>query len=347
MNAPPMVSVLVPCRNERAHIARCLESILANDYPAERLEILVIDGQSDDGTADVIRSYAASAPPIRLLSNERRVVPAALNLGIASAAGEIVIRMDAHNEYPSTYISDLVGWLNRTGADNVGGAWITRPADDSTTARAIATAVTHRLGTGGAQYRLGAVSTPQHVDTVPFGCFRKELFNRVGLFDEQLIRNQDDEFNGRLRRAGGTVLLVPGVVSYYYARGSYRSLARTYYQYGFFKPLAAYKVGRVQTVRQLIPAALVAAFVVTGILGWWIAAAAWSFLLLLLAYTCLVMNVSLRLGRSQGLRFVVALAATFPVLHFSYGIGWIFGALWLACRRGDGALHPLAVPLSR
>jgi glycosyltransferase involved in cell wall biosynthesis len=343
----PRVSVLVPCRNERPFIADCLNSILASDYPATLLEILVIDGMSDDGTQDVIRSIAATTPHLRLLPNERGIVPAALNLGIAEATGEVVIRMDAHNEYPRDYISALVDWLEKTGADNVGGAWITRPANGSTTARAIASALTHRFGVGNAQYRLGTVDTPKRVDTVPFGCFRKELFARVGLFDEELIRNQDDEFNSRLLKAGGSIMLVPGVVSYYYARGSYRSLARMYYQYGFFKPLAAWKTQRVMTVRQLVPAALVVAISGAAVLAPWFSLASRALIALIGTYLAAAAATSLLAGWGQGWRYIIALGAAFPVLHFSYGVGWIAGAFRLVTRGGRAAIRPDAVPLSR
>jgi glycosyltransferase involved in cell wall biosynthesis len=343
----PRVSVLVPCRNERLFIARCLSSILANDYPTTLLEILVIDGASDDGTTDVIRSIAATTPHLRLLPNERGIVPAALNLGIAEASGEVIIRMDAHNEYPPNYISALVDWLEKTGADNVGGAWVTRPANGSTTARAIASALTHRFGVGNAQYRLGEVTSPRRVDTVPFGCFRKELFARIGLFDEELIRNQDDEFNCRLLKAGGSIMLVPGVVSYYYARSSYRSLARMYYQYGFFKPLVAWKTQRVMTIRQLIPAAFVAALSATALLVPWFPMAGRVLIAFIGIYLATAVLVSFRSGWGQGWRFMVALCAAFPVLHLSYGVGWIAGALRLATRGGHPAVRPDAVPLSR
>jgi glycosyltransferase involved in cell wall biosynthesis len=342
----PHVSVLVPCRNERSYIGRCLDSILANDYPSATLEILVIDGMSDDGTATIVQEYARRVPHLRLLHNMRRVVPAALNLGITEARGEIVIRMDAHNEYPPTYISRLVGWLERTGADNVGGAWITRPADNSAVARAIAFAVAHRFGIGNAQYRLGNVSKPTPVDTVPFGCFRKELFDRLGMFDEELVRNQDDEFNYRLLKSGGRILLVPDVESYYYARASLRTLARTYYQYGFFKPLVAVKVRRVMTLRQLAPGSLVGAMGVALVLAAWYGPARTALAGLLGAYLAMNVAISLSSGCREGWRYVLALLGVFPVLHFSYGAGWLVGASRLLLGRWQ-AVRPDALPLSR
>lgn len=213
----PFVSIVVPCRNETEYIRPLLDSILANTYPRDRLEVLIVDGMSDDGTRAVIAEYVARHPVIRLLDNPKRITPCALNLGISRARGTIIVRMDAHASYPPNYVADLVDWLERTGADNVGGAWVTLPGGDTATARAIAAALSHPFGIGNARYRLGTTEL-REVDTVPFGCFRRDVFDRVGLFDEELVRNQDDEFNFRLLRAGGRILLVPGVVSHYYAR---------------------------------------------------------------------------------------------------------------------------------
>jgi len=206
------VTVIVPCRNERRYIAACLDSILATAYPADRLEVLVVDGASDDGTRDAVRAYAAREPRVRLLDNPRRSAPAALNLGIRAARGEIIARMDAHVVYPPHYLPVLVEALLETGADNVGCPIVTLPADESATARAIACALSHPFGVGNSRFRIGS-AVRREVDTVPFGCFRRDVFDRVGLFDEELIRNQDDEFNFRLIRSGGRVLLVPDVAA--------------------------------------------------------------------------------------------------------------------------------------
>src|SRR5438445_576499 len=214
MSPPPFVSIVVPCRNEAQYVRSLLDSILANEYPRDRLEVLIVDGMSDDGTRSVIWSYSRRHPVIQLLDNPNRTTPCALNLGISRARGTIIMRMDAHAEYPPNYIADLVAWLERTGADNVGGACLTLPADATATARAIAAALAHPFGIGNARFRLGT-DEPRDVDTVPFGCFRRDVFERVGLFDEELVRNQDDEFNFRLLRAGGRVLLVPGAVCRY------------------------------------------------------------------------------------------------------------------------------------
>ncbi|HEY9516645.1 MAG TPA: glycosyltransferase family 2 protein, partial [Gemmatimonadaceae bacterium] len=262
----PLVSVIIPCRNERDWIHACLTSLLRADYPSDRLEIVVVDGMSDDGTRDCIARLAAENPRIRMLDNPARITPSALNIAIANSRGDVILRADAHSRYPESYVPDLVRWLGDSGADNVGGVWITEPGGPGAMARAIAAAMSHPLGVGNAHFRIGT-REPRWVDTVPFGCYRRDVFERIGLFDEDLIRNQDDELNVRLIRAGGRILLVPDVVCSYNARDSLAKLWRMYYQYGYFKPLVARKVGGVFTWRQLVPPAFVLALAVSLILA--------------------------------------------------------------------------------
>jgi glycosyltransferase involved in cell wall biosynthesis len=307
---PPLVSIVIPCRNEEPYIARCLNSVLSSDYPRERLEILVADGRSTDGTLPLLVRYAALHPTIVLLDNPRGITPAGLNVAIRAASGDIVIRMDAHVTYPADYISRLVAALQETGADNVGGVIVTVPADASPTAQAIAVGLSHRFGVG---------------NPVPFGCYRREIFDRIGMFDEELISNQDDEFNFRLITRGGRVLLLPDVLCRYFARRSFRQLARMFYQYGYFKPLVARKVVRVMTARQLIPAALVGCLSSSAALALWIPAARYFFALVAGSYALLVVLFAAGAGRSHGLRCAAALTLVFPVLHFSYGSGFLRG----------------------
>jgi glycosyltransferase involved in cell wall biosynthesis len=320
----PRVTVVVPCRNEARYISACLDSILATAYPLDRLEILVIDGRSTDGTRKIVAEYTAKQPLIRLLDNPQRAVPTALNIGIQAATGEIIARMDAHVVYPPEYLPRLVQGLQEHQVDNVGACMVNLPADGTATAQAIAIALGHRFGVGNARFRLGA-REPVLVDTVPFGCDRRDVFSRIGLFDEEMVRNQDDEFNSRLIKNGGKVMLLPDVVCYYYTRGSYAKLARMYYQYGAFKPLAARKAGRIMTARQLVPAAFVttlgaalvtalfwkpAALIAAGIAG---------------VYALAVLGCAARVARSHGFRCAVAIAGVFPVVHFSYGTGFLRG----------------------
>ena len=318
------VSVIIPCRNEETYIGRCLDSVLASEYPRDRLEILVADGRSSDATRDVLARYAAEHPEIRVLDNARGTTPAGLNLAILAATGEIIIRMDAHVLYPPDYIRQLVKGLQESGADNVGGVLDTVPVDETPVAQAIAVGLSHRFGVGNSHFRVGAPE-PREVDTVPFGCFRREVFQRFGLFDEELIRNQDDEFNFRLIAKGGRVLLIPHVRCQYFARRSLGQLARMYYQYGYFKPLVARKVGRVMTLRQLIPSLLVIGLFGSALLGTWSLAAGVVFCGLAFTYSAMVLLCALSTAVTRGTMCGVALTAVFPILHFSYGFGFLLG----------------------
>jgi len=337
----PRVSIVMPCRNEAAYIAACLESVLTTDYPLDRLELLVADGRSDDGTRQIVERYAALHPCVRLLDNGARITPTGLNTAIRAATGDLIVRMDAHVIYPPAYLSRLVDALQETGADNVGGIVVTLPADDSPMARAIALAFSHPLGVGNAYFRIG-VSGRRWVDTVPFGCFRRELFDRIGMFDEELVRNQDDEFNLRLIRHGGRILLLPDVRSHYYARRSPAAVARMFYQYGFFKPLVARKVERV-TPRQLVPPLFVLSLVVTGALGIWAPAARLAFAGIAGAYAALILTGAALVARKHGVRCAAALAAVFAIMHACYGAGYLRGIVsyWSPLRkrlRGSAAV---------
>ena len=345
--AVPFVSVVVPCRNERARIVPCLASVLGGDYPADRLEVLVADGMSDDGTRERLAAVAARDPRVRVLDNPRRVTPAALNVGVRAARGDVIVRVDAHGEYPRDYVRALVGWLARSGADNVGGVCRTVPAGPGPRAWAIAAALSHPFGVGNSHFRTGSGSgEAREVDTVPFGCWRRDVFARVGGFDEELVRNQDDEFNHRLRRAGGRVVLVPGVVTTYYARGTYARLWRMMYQYGYFKPLAARKLGRVPTVRQLVPPAFVAgvggalALAPVSVVAAGCAAAVGG------VYALAAITAGAAAGRRGGAVAGALLAVCFPVMHVAYGVGYLRGA-WTFVARRQGVRDSATVPISR
>jgi glycosyltransferase involved in cell wall biosynthesis len=322
--ALPLVSVIVPCRNEERHIRACLDSVLRTSYPLDLLQILVVDGRSSDGTRAIITEYASEWPQVRLLDNPAYVVPTGLNIAIAAAAGDVIMRMDAHCTYPINYIPDLVGWLATSGADNVGGVWETLPGDDTPKAKAIAIALSHPFGVGNSYFRIGTAE-PRWVDTVPFGCFARGVFDRIGGFDEDLVRNQDDEFNCRLIARGGRVLLVPGVVSHYRARHSLAQVARMYFQYGYFKPLVARKLGRIMTVRQLVPATFLIAMSTMLLLSPVVPLMATLLVITLCFYA---LAVSLAVGQtvqSQSTACSAWLFTVFPLLHVTYGFGFLRG----------------------
>ena len=347
MSERPLVSVVIPCRNERRYIGPCLDALLAMDYPHDRLEILVVDGMSDDGTREVLAEYSARHPIVRVLANPGRVTPNALNIGVAGSRGEIIMPIGAHNASPPHYITRLVQCLEESGADNVGGILTTEPGGPGAVARAIAIAMAHPLGVGNAHFRIGT-REPRWVDTVPFGCYRREVFDRIGLFDEDLIRNQDDELNIRLIRAGGRILLVPDVVSSYHARDSLPKLWRMYYQYGYFKPLVARKVGGVFTWRQLVPPAFVLALIASTIAAIALPRTAPALALIAATYLAAVSGLALPVAVRHGWRVALAFCAAIPVLHLSYGVGFLKGAVdFLILRRKSVRGAPAAIPTSR
>jgi glycosyltransferase involved in cell wall biosynthesis len=346
----PFVSVVVPCRNEVRHIRACLDSILAGDYPAERLEVLVADGASDDGTRQILDGYETALPgrpTVRVLDNPRRITPCALNTAIRAARGEIVVRVDAHAIYPPEYVRGLVTALQETGAEIVGARIETIPADDRPVSRAIALGMSHPFGVGPSRFRIGTI-TRRAVDHVPFFCCRRELFDRVGLFDEELVRNQDGEFSSRVRRSGGSILLIPDVVARYVARDTIGKLGRTLFQYGYFKPLTARKIGRVMTVRQLVPPTFVLALVGAGGLSTVSPVAAVALAACLGGYAAAVLACCLLAARRLPLRAALALAVVFPVMHVAYGYGYLRRTAELALRPVAAGSHDTTViPLSR
>jgi len=341
------VSIVIPCRNEAKWISGCLESIARNDYPKNQLEVLVVDGMSDDGTGAIVASFAAAHPYVRLLENPRRTTPAAMNIGIAAAQGAVIMRMDAHSEYPANYISKLVYWLGQSGADDVGGLWMMHPPGATLTARAITLGVSHLFGVGNAHYRIGAAE-PVWVDTVPFGCYRREVFDRIGPFDEELLRNQDIEFNLRLRKAGGSILLVPEVVSYYHPRDSLRKLWRTHFQNGYFNPLVIRKMGWHVTLRQLIPPLFVLVLLASGLLAPWSTWALILFTALVTAYAIPLVGFSLAGIFQHGLRCGLLLPLVFISLHFANGLGALKGTLdFVICRKRMTVAREREIPITR
>ncbi|HSP66352.1 MAG TPA: glycosyltransferase family 2 protein [Bryobacteraceae bacterium] len=221
----PLVSVVIPCRNEARFIARCLNSVLASDYPGNRIEVIVADGMSQDGTRQCVAGYMAHDSRVRLIDNPAGVTPVALNRAIETAHGEVILRLDARAEISPEYIRRAVGSLDTWGADCVGGTMRTLTEDSGKFAPSIRIALTHPFGVGNSHFRTGS-NLPRWVDTVYGACWRREIFDRVGWFNERLERSQDIEFSSRLRRAGGRILVSPQMQINYYARGTLGEFCR-------------------------------------------------------------------------------------------------------------------------
>jgi succinoglycan biosynthesis protein ExoA len=330
MNEWPMVSVIIPCRNEVRFIAECLDSLLDNGFPLERLEILVVDGMSDDGTREVVQSYS-SRFPVTLLDNPARVTPHALNAGIRSAKGDVIMRVDAHLVCQKDYITRCVTGLTEYGADDVGGLWKIRPRRDTLIGKAIAKGISHPFGVGNVRYRFTAPTSPVEVDTVPFFCCRREVFDKIGLFNEKLTRIQDQEFNGRLVQAGGKILLLPGVVSHYLVRSDLASFWRHNWADGVWSILA-FGYSDVMPVRwrHLIPPAFAAALIISLLLA---ASGLSVWPLVLVGGSYAVGNLAAAAAiawKERDIRYLLVMPVIFSALHMGRGLGSLLGLFRLA-----------------
>lgn len=325
-----MISIICPIYNEEKYIDSCINSILQQDYSKDDLEVLFVDGMSSDKTREIISGYSSKYPFIKVLDNPLRIVPPAMNIGIRAAKGDIIIRLDAHAIYPERYISELVSNLKNLSADNVGGVCRTLPVNNTIICRSIAIALSSSFGMGNSHFRVG-VTEVRKVDTVPFGCFRKSLFDKIGLFDEELVRNQDDEFNGRIIKNGGAIYLLPHLVIDYYARDTVKKVSKMFYQYGLFKPLVNKKLGSPATVRQFFPMLFVAGCILGGILSFFSNVLFNIYLYVLIVYLLLAVIFSLKDGRN--ILLVPALVYTYITIHISYGWGYWVGIFKLVFKK--------------
>ncbi|MEW6249598.1 MAG: glycosyltransferase family 2 protein [Planctomycetota bacterium] len=338
------MSVLVPIRNEADFIARCLQSLQASDYPRDRFEILVIDGMSDDGTWEVVAELAATDPRIHLLTNPHRIVPHAMNTGIRAARGEILIRVDGHATVAPDFVRQSVCVLQQhPDAWCVGG-----PIETVSTTfigRTIAAAMSTPVGVGNAMFRLGGYEG--YVDTIAFGAYWRWVFDRIGFFDEELVRNQDDELNARLIQRGGKIYMSQTIRSWYFPRVNLRKLWRQYYQYGFWRIRTVQKLGRPATLRQMAPLVFV-----LGVLILLAAALVWGPAVRPLGaylgvYALGLTAGSVLVGRRAGWRSALLAPVVFAILHFGYGLGSLKGLVWFMLLRRGPARAPAEHALSR
>ena len=319
------VSVICPVFNEEKFIEACILSIIEQDYPQDSMEVLFLDGRSTDRTREIIQKYMEQYDFIKLLDNPERIVPYALNRGLEAAKGEVIMRLDGHCTYPTNYISELVRYLYQLDADNVGGVWNTQPAKDTPMCQAIALASSHPFGVGGSMHKIGA-SKIIETDTVPFGCYKREVFDKTGPFDTDLVRNQDDEFNGRLLNLGGKIYLIPQVIINYTARDTLCKARKMYYQYGLYKPLVNKKLGAPATVRQFFPLLFLFGIVLGGILSIFIPFVLHIYTTVLLLYLFIGIVVgSMSAIRAHQPLIALLMPYVFFNIHMSYGIGYLVG----------------------
>jgi len=320
MNDSPFVSIIIPVRNEEKFIARCLQSVVDQDYSQDKIEVLVVNGRSEDRSPEIAAEFSYRYPVIKLLDNPKLNAPAGLNLGIREARGDIIIRVDGHCLLEPDYVSQCVRCLRETGADNAGG--LMQAVGQDYVSQVIALAISSLFGSGGSKFHYAA--REQYVDTVYLGAFRRSVFDKVGLFNEKLVRNQDYELNYRIRAAGGKVFLSPAIKSSYYGRSTLRDLWQQYFQYGFWKLEMLQMHPRSVRPRHLAAPLFAFCLFATGLLSLVHRGFLYLFLLAISSYLLASLLASLPIARCKGWRYFPLLPVAFAVMH----IGWGLGFLW-------------------
>jgi succinoglycan biosynthesis protein ExoA len=327
----PFVTLILPVRNESTYLEHGLIAILAQDYPSNLMEILAVDGLSTDNTRAIIQSFNARHPQLRihLLDNHGKIVPTGMNIALRRAKGEVIIRVDGHTLIAPDYVRQCVETLQRTNADNVGGKM--NSIGRNLFGKAVALATSTPFGIGGGRFHYS--EKEEWVDTVYMGAWPRQVFKKIGLFDEELVRDQDDEFNYRLREQGGRILLSPAIRSEYTVRSMPRALWRQYYQYGFWKVRVLQKHPRQMSLRQFVPPAFVLSLIVSLLL----ALSFIPFLSFVIPLCYLVANLlaSIWTAPKRGWRYLLYLPLVFAILHLSYGLGFLMGLVKFWNRWGD------------
>jgi glycosyltransferase involved in cell wall biosynthesis len=329
----PFVSILIPVRNEAKYIERCLNGVLKQDYPWELMEILIADGMSTDRTRRIILDYMIDDSRIKMIDNPEGIVPTGLNRLINVTKGSVLIRVDGHCFIDTDYVSSCVSYLQDSQVDGVGG--MMQSVGEDHVSKTIALAMSSRFGVGGS-FRTETEETKQ-IDTVPFPAYRWETIEKVGLYDEELVRNQDDEYNFRIRNNGGKIVLASDIKSTYFGRGSLKKLWRQYFQYGFWKVRVLQKHPRQMSLRHFIPFAFILSLV-----GAILLAVIWHWarvlpVIFFSSYLFANLTASLGISRKKGWTHFPLLPLCFILIHFGYGIGFLVGLIKFYDRWQDRA----------
>lgn len=330
------VSVVMPVYNEEKYIDKCIQSLLLQDYPQGDMEWIFVDGQSKDNTVQIIKDYAQQYPDlIRVYDNPNKIVPYAMNIGIARAKGKYIVRLDAHADYAVDYISKCVHYLDTTDAENVGGLADTK--SHGFVGCAIAKMLSSKFGVGNSQFRTDGESG--YVDTVPFGAFRREVFTKYGGYDERLVRNQDNEMNYRIRKNGGKIYLSRDIRLSYYCRDTIKGIAQMALKNGMWNVITMKLCPGSMGVRHFIPLVFVLSLVGLGALSFLHPIFAWG----LAAETALYLLLDALFSAKQADSFKewLLLLLLFPVFHIAYGLGSIRGLCKLLTKEyRDSSYHP-------
>ena len=324
-----MVSVICPIYNEEKYIAKCIESILNQDYPKDDLEVIFVDGMSTDKTRDIVSEYTYKYPFIKLLDNPHKIVPFAMNKGISEAKGDIIMRIDAHTFYESNYCSAIVKKLKELNADNIGCVCKTDVLNKTPKTLAIREVLSNKFGVGNSVFRTG-IDNIKEVDTVPFGCWPRNVFNKYGLYDTRLVRNQDIEFSKRIINGGGKIYIIPDTFCTYLARETFSALAKNNFGNGKWNILTVFYTKQMKSLslRHFIPLLFILSLIIPLLMTLiWMPLGLIS-IASILAYTTLLTVVSLKASIKKHLNFFYLLSSFF-VLHLSYGWGSLVGILTL------------------
>jgi glycosyltransferase involved in cell wall biosynthesis len=332
------VSVIIPVRNEGPHLHKCLSSLLKQTYPATDYEVIVVDGRSSDRSRDIVDEFRVGYPNLQLLDNPAGIAPTAMNIGIRQATGDVIVRADGHNVYPPDYVENCVRYLDQTGADNVGGPWITVAPNESLGARLVAALLSSPFGVGNASYRTSAKEG--FVDTVPFGAFRRELFDRIGLYNEKLVRNQDIDLNARIREAGGKIYLTPALSTYYHPVTKFSQLLRVTFRNNLWHLFTLRENAHSLEFRHVIPAMFVCGILLLSLLSPFSHLALFALMAVLVIYLLTGAYFALRYATSFGFAALSILPFAFLAFHLVYGFGILAGSIYLVKRPSAQPIRP-------
>ena len=319
MTTLPRVTIAMPAYNEETYIETCIASVQEQDYPRDLIEILVADGRSTDRTREILARLTASDPRIQMIDNPDKIQAAGLGQIVKQATGDVIVRMDVHCEYAPDYVRSCVEALEKTGADNVGGAQ--RAKAKTFFQRALCAALNSPLATGGVKYR--HEGGEGFVDTVFLGAFRRRVFETVGMWDPKAITNEDSELNQRILESGGKIFLSRDIKVHYYPRDSFKKLAVQYFRYGKGRARTLIKLGKYPTIRPLGPFLLVTGLAATLLLPplWPVAPIAFA------TYALATGAEAVRVGKPLSAAAIPMVWAMFPTLHASHAAGFWAGLL--------------------
>ena len=328
MSNLPFVSIIVPCYNEEKTIQHLLNGIFSQTYPRDKMEVVISDGLSTDGTLQTIQAFQQNHQglQIRVVMNQARTIPSGLNQAITESRGEIIIRLDAHSMPIPEYVQRCVSALQSNKGTNVGGVWEIRSGSTTWIAESISLAAAHPLGVGDAMYRLNAKAGA--VDTVPFGSFYKSLIQKIGGFDETLLANEDYEFNTRVRESGGVVYLDPEIRSIYFSRSTLKQLAVQYFRYGFWKLKMLKRYPHTLRWRQALPPVFVLSLFMWVVLSLWLPIAFYILVLQLFLYFFVLGLAGIRLAFSKKKGYLIfGIPLAIATMHITWGAGFLFSGI--------------------